>query len=199
MFASAFFATHLYPTIRWLVPAYLLLGMSMGPISCARISYLVTLANKLTYVMTEEEEEYEQVTGDAKEHIVQKLSRGLQVGLHVAIRFLQDAKVIFWRRPRRISEWWSGTRLLGSSCITLTTRPWRGTLWRWCSRRTREATGSAAVSRVRSSKIPTVSDVSVDVIVRKSLTYLNSRRGGAEFYMDGRSVRGAVSDDSAAG
>ncbi|KAL0266512.1 UNVERIFIED_CONTAM: hypothetical protein PYX00_009026 [Menopon gallinae] len=78
MFASAFFVTHLYPTIRWLIPAYLLLGMSLGPISCARISYLVTLANKLTYVMTEEEEEYEQVTGDAKDNIVQKLSRGLQ-------------------------------------------------------------------------------------------------------------------------
>ncbi|KAK6640650.1 hypothetical protein RUM44_012347 [Polyplax serrata] len=75
---SAFFVAHLYPTIRCLILAYVLLGVCLGPVTCARVSYIVTLANKLTYVMTEEEEMYEQINGEAKESILQKLSRGLQ-------------------------------------------------------------------------------------------------------------------------
>lgn len=78
---SAFFVAHLYPTIRCLILAYVLLGVCLGPVTCARVSYIVTLANKLTYVMTEEEEMYEQINGEAKESILQKLSRGLQVSI----------------------------------------------------------------------------------------------------------------------
>lgn len=80
-----FFVAHLYPTISWLIPAYLLLGICLGPLACARISYVVTLANKLTYVMTEEEEIYEQINGDARENIIQKLSRGLQASQDIGM------------------------------------------------------------------------------------------------------------------
>lgn len=82
---TVFFVAHLYPTISWLIPAYLLLGICLGPLSCARISYVVTLANKLTYVMTEEEEIYEQINGDARENIIQKLSRGLQASQDIGM------------------------------------------------------------------------------------------------------------------
>lgn len=76
---SLFFTAHLYPAFEWLVPSYLLLGLCLGPLACARSTFVVTLANKLTYVLSEEEELQETLHGDVKETILNKLNRGLQV------------------------------------------------------------------------------------------------------------------------
>ncbi|CAH1393860.1 unnamed protein product [Nezara viridula] len=76
-----FLGVHLYPNIYTLVPAYLFMGIWLGPLAGARITCLMTLATKLTYVMTEQEEgEVDNSQGLRKtEVVVHKLSRGLQI------------------------------------------------------------------------------------------------------------------------
>ncbi|XP_024082911.1 UNC93-like protein isoform X2 [Cimex lectularius] len=76
-----FFGFHLYPNIFTLVPAYMFMGLWLGPLVGGRITCLMTLATKLSYVMTEEEEgEIECSQGLRRtELVVHKLSRGLQI------------------------------------------------------------------------------------------------------------------------
>lgn len=54
---TIFYSAHLYPILYVLVPIYILLGIVLGPLSLARVSLLMTLSTKLSYVFTEEDEE----------------------------------------------------------------------------------------------------------------------------------------------
>lgn len=75
-----FLGIHLYPNVYTLIPAYLFMGIWLGPLVVARITCLMTLATKLTYVMTEQEEgEVDGTQGLRKTEIfVHKLFRSLQ-------------------------------------------------------------------------------------------------------------------------
>lgn len=54
---AVFYVAHLFPVIYLLVPIYFLLGLVLGPLSLARISFLMTLSAKLSYVFSEEDED----------------------------------------------------------------------------------------------------------------------------------------------
>ncbi|XP_021936345.1 protein unc-93 homolog A isoform X2 [Zootermopsis nevadensis] len=73
--ACMFFGLHLYPTPYTLVPAYLVFGLWLGPLVSARLTFLMTLASKLSYVVTEEGEEE---SSCRRETVVRRLARGLQ-------------------------------------------------------------------------------------------------------------------------
>lgn len=45
---AVFYAAHLFPALYLLLPAYVLLGLWLGPLSLARVSFLMTLSAKLT-------------------------------------------------------------------------------------------------------------------------------------------------------
>jgi hypothetical protein len=77
--ACLFFGLHLYPTPYTLVPAYLALGIWLGPLVSGRVTFLMTLASKLSYVVTEDEEaeDVEESSG-RRQTIVRRLARGLQ-------------------------------------------------------------------------------------------------------------------------
>jgi hypothetical protein len=70
-----FFGLHLYPTPYTLVPAYLTFGLWLGPLVSARLTFLMTLASKLSYVVTEEEEEE---SSSCRKTVLRRLARGLQ-------------------------------------------------------------------------------------------------------------------------
>lgn len=52
-----FYAAHIFPILYSLVPAYLVLGLVLGPISIARITFLLTISTKITYGFTEDDED----------------------------------------------------------------------------------------------------------------------------------------------
>lgn len=52
-----FYGAHLYPTIYVLIPIYLILGITLGPLTMARINFLMTISTKLSYVFSEEDED----------------------------------------------------------------------------------------------------------------------------------------------
>lgn len=54
---AVFYAAHLYPVLYLLLPVYFVLGLVLGPLSLARVSFLMTLSAKLSYVFSEEDEE----------------------------------------------------------------------------------------------------------------------------------------------
>lgn len=54
---AVFYTAHLYPVLYLLVPIYFVLGLILGPLSLARVSFLMTLSTKLSYVFTEEDED----------------------------------------------------------------------------------------------------------------------------------------------
>jgi hypothetical protein len=77
--ACLFFGLHLYPTPYTLVPAYLTLGLWLGPLVSARVTLLMTLASKLSYLVTEDEEgEDVEENSSRRETVVRRLARGLQ-------------------------------------------------------------------------------------------------------------------------
>jgi MFS family permease len=77
--ACLFFGLHLYPTPYTLVPAYLALGLWLGPLVSGRVTFLMTLASKLSYVATEEEDaEDVEESSSRRQTIVRRLARGLQ-------------------------------------------------------------------------------------------------------------------------
>ncbi|PNF36999.1 hypothetical protein B7P43_G08046 [Cryptotermes secundus] len=77
--ACLFFGLHLYPTPYTLVPAYLALGVWLGPLVSGRVTFLMTLASKLSYVVTEDEEaEDVEESSSRRQTIVRRLARGLQ-------------------------------------------------------------------------------------------------------------------------
>jgi len=84
--ACVFFGLHLYPTPYTLVPAYLALGVWMGPIVSARVTFLMTLASKLSYVVTEEDEvEDMDKSSSRRQTTVRRLARGLQTAQHIGL------------------------------------------------------------------------------------------------------------------
>ena len=84
--ACVFFGLHLYPTPYTLVPAYLALGVWMGPIVSARVTFLMTLASKLSYVVTEEDEvEDMDKSSSRRETTVRRLARGLQTAQDIGL------------------------------------------------------------------------------------------------------------------
>lgn len=52
-----FYGAHLYPTLYVLVPIYIILGLALGPLTIARINFLMTISTKLSYVFSEEDED----------------------------------------------------------------------------------------------------------------------------------------------
>ncbi|BES90089.1 Hypothetical protein NTJ_02896 [Nesidiocoris tenuis] len=76
-----FIGLHLYPNAYTLIPAYLFMGVWLGPLVEARITCLMALSTKLSFVMTEQEMgEIDFSHGLRKtEVVVHKLSRGLQI------------------------------------------------------------------------------------------------------------------------
>lgn len=54
---AVFYTAHLFPILYLLVPMYILLGVVLGPLSLARISFLMTLSTKLNYVVNEDDED----------------------------------------------------------------------------------------------------------------------------------------------
>lgn len=52
-----FYAAHLIPVIYLLVPVYFLVGLALGPLTLARVSFLMTLSTKLSYALGEEDED----------------------------------------------------------------------------------------------------------------------------------------------
>ncbi|KAF6216669.1 hypothetical protein GE061_001015 [Apolygus lucorum] len=76
-----FIGLHLYPNAYTLIPAYLFMGMWLGPLVAGRITCLMELSNKLSFVMTEQEMGEVACSQGLRrtEIVVHKLSRGLQV------------------------------------------------------------------------------------------------------------------------
>lgn len=76
-----FLGVHLYPKAYILIPGYLIMGICLGPMVGAKITTLMTLATKLSYVLSEEEEdEVDDAEGlGRRDVIIQRLARGLQV------------------------------------------------------------------------------------------------------------------------
>ncbi|XP_022196896.2 protein unc-93 homolog A [Nilaparvata lugens] len=73
-----FFAAHFYPTMYLLIPAYFLMGLTLGPLSAARVSLLMTLASKL-YA-----DEDDHVAGQ-RVALVQRLLRSLRAAHDVGL------------------------------------------------------------------------------------------------------------------
>ncbi|XP_075217840.1 protein unc-93 homolog A [Lycorma delicatula] len=98
-----FFGVHLYPRVYTLIPGYLLMGIWLGPLAGARITFLMTLASKLSYVLSDEEEdEIEYLAGiTRRELIIERLSRGL----HVA----QDLGLIIGNFVASLLLWYTTT------------------------------------------------------------------------------------------
>lgn len=76
-----FIGLHLYPNAYTLIPAYLFMGLWLGPLVGARITCLMALSTKLSFVMTEQEMGEEESSQGLRrtEVVIHKLSRGLQV------------------------------------------------------------------------------------------------------------------------
>lgn len=54
---ALFYAAHLYPVLYVLLPFYLLLGLVLGPLTLARVSFLMTLSTKLSFAFAEDDED----------------------------------------------------------------------------------------------------------------------------------------------
>jgi hypothetical protein len=86
--ACLFFGLHLYPTPYTLVPAYLALGLWLGPLVSGRVTFLMTLASKLSYVATEEEDAEDVVESSGRRQtVVRRLARGLQTAQDFGLVF----------------------------------------------------------------------------------------------------------------
>lgn len=72
---AIFYALHLYPIFYVLIPGYILLGIVLGPISIARITFLMTLSSKLSYIFSEDDEETKFLRRTC---IVRRISRAFQ-------------------------------------------------------------------------------------------------------------------------
>lgn len=78
--AFLFFSAHLYPKLYTLIPSYIIMGVSLGPLAGAKVTALMALASKYSYVLSDEEEdEIEQVEESSRrDAIVHKLARWMQ-------------------------------------------------------------------------------------------------------------------------
>ncbi|CAG2059189.1 unnamed protein product [Timema podura] len=102
--ASVFFGLHLYPTAYTLIPGYVMMGMWVGPITSARQTFLMTLASKLSFVTTEEEEMED--NGGRWETTVQRLARGLQAAQDFGLVFgnVVSALLLVYTLPQSSTE-----------------------------------------------------------------------------------------------
>ncbi|GJQ78419.1 hypothetical protein Trydic_g3639, partial [Trypoxylus dichotomus] len=72
---AIFYGIHIYPVLYVLVPCYVLLGLILGPISVARVTFLMTLSTKLSYIFSEDDEEVKLLR---KTCIIRRVSRAFQ-------------------------------------------------------------------------------------------------------------------------
>nr|CAD7201998.1 unnamed protein product [Timema douglasi] len=116
--ASVFFGLHLYPTAYTLIPGYVMMGMWVGPITSARQTFLMTLASKLSFVATEEEEMED--NGGRWETTVQRLARGLQAAQDFGLVFgnvVSALLLVYTLPPSNGAEDSYSTSLLSSMFI----------------------------------------------------------------------------------
>lgn len=85
--STVFIGVHLYPKVYLLIPAYILMGLSTGHLNSTRITYLIMLASKLKFVLSEEEENEFQskLESTKRESLVQKLFRGISFAQNVGL------------------------------------------------------------------------------------------------------------------
>lgn len=85
--STIFVAVHLYPKLYLLIPAYILMGLSAGHLNSANIAYLIMLASKLKFVLSEEEENefHSKLESTKRESLVQKLFRGISFAQNVGL------------------------------------------------------------------------------------------------------------------
>lgn len=85
--ATVFVGVHLYPKLYLLIPAYVMMGLAAGHLNSSRITYLIMLASKLKFVLSEEEESEFQNKLDStkRESLVQKLFRGISFAQNVGL------------------------------------------------------------------------------------------------------------------
>lgn len=85
--ATVFVGIHLYPKLYLLIPAYILMGFSTGHLNSTKITYLIMLASKLKFVLSEEEESEFQSKLDStkRESLVQKLFRGISFAQNLGL------------------------------------------------------------------------------------------------------------------
>lgn len=79
IFVTLFLSVHIYPKLYVLIIGYFLMGLWLGPLTISQVTFLMTLASKLSYVLSEREEEEMDETYllGRKEIIVHRLSRYL--------------------------------------------------------------------------------------------------------------------------
>lgn len=87
--AVIFVGVHLYPERYLLIPAYVVMGLSVGHLNSSKVTYLIMLASKLKFVLSEEEENELQneldLTSTKRESLAQKLFRGLSLAQNVGL------------------------------------------------------------------------------------------------------------------
>lgn len=96
--AFVFFSAHLYPKLYTLIPSYLVMGLSLGPLAGARVATLMSFASKYSYVLSDSEE-HDITRSDftsRRDNIVQKLARWMQTSqdLGLVIGSLATAVVL---------------------------------------------------------------------------------------------------------
>ncbi|XP_017786741.1 PREDICTED: UNC93-like protein [Nicrophorus vespilloides] len=72
---SLFHAAHFHPLPYIIIPVYLLYGLCLGPLSVARVSFLMTISTKLNYMYGEEDEETKIIRRTC---IIRRVARGFQ-------------------------------------------------------------------------------------------------------------------------
>ncbi|XP_018323575.1 uncharacterized protein LOC108735866 [Agrilus planipennis] len=88
-----FFTVHIFPVMYAMVPAYVLLGIVLGPLQLCHISFLLTLSTKISYTLSEEEVESK---SSKKVMVIRRMARvfraaqdfGLILGSLVAAAFI---------------------------------------------------------------------------------------------------------------
>ncbi|XP_054280247.1 protein unc-93 homolog A [Macrosteles quadrilineatus] len=78
--AFLFFSSHLYPKLYTLIPSYIIMGISLGPMAGAKVTALMALASKYSFVLSDEEEdEIERVEETSRrDAVIHKLARWMQ-------------------------------------------------------------------------------------------------------------------------
>lgn len=70
-----FYALHLYPSLYVLVPGAVLLGLALGPLVSAQITFLMTLSVKISYMFSEEDDDSKALRRTC---IIRRLARAFQ-------------------------------------------------------------------------------------------------------------------------
>lgn len=70
-----FFTSHLYPIIYITIPASLLVGIAVGLLSCAHISFLMTLSHRITGLFHEDDEDNRQARRTC---VIRRVARAFQ-------------------------------------------------------------------------------------------------------------------------